>query len=191
VLALPHLIPQRWERAPVFRPRFALAIAASSFAALALAFLPRAQTITADLSNTNGHVILLGAAVALAVVASISALSWLKRHVVASTVIASVAVVAGMWLERWNIIIPTVTHSRLILWDSYTPTLTEWSLTAASGALFVLMLLVFFKLFPAVSIWEVSEGRVLDQAQAKIEIPLPEPSTSARQEWRVSRRSLP
>jgi Ni/Fe-hydrogenase subunit HybB-like protein len=98
-------------------------------------------------------------------------------------------VVVGMWLERWNIIIPTVTHPRLIPWTTYTPTLTEWSLTAASAALFMLMLLVFFKLFPAVSLWEVAEGRVIDAAQATIEIPLPPESAQPKwQRWGIRRR---
>jgi hypothetical protein len=56
------------------------------------------------------------------------------------------------------------------------PTLTEISLTAASLALFGLMFLVFFKLFPAVSIWEVAEGRVIEEAHSKLSIPSPEPA---------------
>jgi hypothetical protein len=47
-------------------------------------------------------------------------------------------------------------------------------------ALFGLMFLVFFKLFPAVSIWEVAEGRVIEEAQSKIVIPVPETSQTGR-----------
>ncbi|HEY4723329.1 MAG TPA: hypothetical protein VII92_15850, partial [Anaerolineae bacterium] len=81
---------------------------------------------------------------------------------------------------RWNIILPTMNHPRLVAYAIYTPTLTEISLTAASIALFCLMFLVFFKLFPAVSIWEIAEGRVIEEARSKIVIPAPEPSTIKR-----------
>ena len=50
----------------------------------------------------------------------------------------------------------------------------------ASFALFALLFLLFFKLFPPVSIWEVSEGRVIEEAKAKIDIPMPEPSPTTR-----------
>jgi Ni/Fe-hydrogenase subunit HybB-like protein len=100
---------------------------------------------------------------------------WCKRHLVRSMVIASACVVLGMWLERWNIIIPTVTHPRLVPYATYLPSLTELAVTAASFAMLVLGPLIFFKLFPAISIWEVAEGRVIAAAEAKIEIPGPEP----------------
>lgn len=105
---------------------------------------------------------------------------WLKARPVTASVIAAMCVVAGMWLERWNIIVPTMTHPRLISYAVYRPTLTEISLTMASLALFGLMFLVFFKLFPAVSIWEVAEGRVIEEARSKIVIPTPEPSETRR-----------
>jgi len=188
VLVLPRLIPEQWGRVPVFQPRFALATAASSALALALVFVPQTQPVTASIGNISSRAALLIAAVAFALATGISALPWLKQRIVASTVIASLCVVVGMWLERWNIIIPTVTHPRLILWGSYTPTTTEWSLTAASFALFAFLFLIFFKLFPPVSIWEVAEGRVIEQARAQVEVPLPEPSTPAQRPWGIVRR---
>ena len=93
-----------------------------------------------------------------------------------------------MWIERWLIIIPTVTHPRLMPYTFYFPTLTEISLTAASAALLALMVLVFFKIFPAISIWEVSEQRVIEEAKSKIVIPPPEPSkTDLLRRWRIRR----
>ena len=46
------------------------------------------------------------------------------------------------------------------MWDGgvYTPSLVEISLTAAEFAAFVLLFIVFAKLFPLVSIWEIKEG---------------------------------
>jgi molybdopterin-containing oxidoreductase family membrane subunit len=107
---------------------------------------------------------------------------------VASTVIASFCVVVGMWLERWTIIVPTLTHPRLIAWAAYTPTATEWALTVASFALFAFLFLIIFKLFPPVSIWEVAEGRVIEGVQTQVEVPLPESSTPVRRRWGISRR---
>jgi len=188
VLVIPRLIPQRWEQAPIFQPRFAMATTLSTVIAVALAFWPQAQPVSAGIGNAGGRALLLVLAVVFAVATGISVLPWLKRHIVASTVIASFCVVVGMWLERWNIVVPTLTHPRLIPWAGYTPTLTEWALTAASFALFAFLFLVLFKLFPAVSIWEVAEGRVVEQAHAQIEVPLPEPSTSVRRRWGIARR---
>ena len=43
----------------------------------------------------------------------------------------------------------------------------------------MLLMLIFFKLFPAVSLWEVEEGRVVDTAQSRLEIPLPPQSSTS------------
>jgi hypothetical protein len=138
-----------------------------------------AGSLGSSLASSSVRAALLVTAPLLALAGIIIALPWLRQHIEAQTVIASVAVVAGMWLERWNIVVPTLTHQRLIPWTTYTPTLTEWSLTAASFALFVLLLLLFFKLVPCVSLWEVEEGRVVDRAQARLEIPLPPESSQS------------
>lgn len=188
VLVLPRLIPERWGRAPVFQPRFAAATAASTAMAVTLAFLPQTQPITTDIGNISGRTLLLFIASAFAFVTGISVLPWLKRHIVASTVIASFCVVVGMWLERWNIVVPTMVHPRLIPWAGYNPTATEWTLTAASFALFAFLFLILFKLFPPVSIWEVAEGRIIEEAQAQVEVPPPESSTPVRRRWGIARR---
>jgi hypothetical protein len=56
----------------------------------------------------------------------------------------------------------------------------ELSLTAASFALFGLLFLLFFKFFPAVSLWEIAEGRVVEEAHSKISVPEPEPTQEKR-----------
>jgi molybdopterin-containing oxidoreductase family membrane subunit len=188
VLVLPRLIPERWERAPVFQPRFAVATAVSTATAITLAFLPQTQPVTAGIGDVSGRALLIIVAIASAVATGISVLPWLKRHIVASTVIASFCVVVGMWLERWTIIVPTLTHPRLIAWAGYTPTATEWALTVASLALFAFLFLIIFKLFPPVSIWEVAEGRVIEGVRTQVEVPLPESSTPVRRRWGISRR---
>jgi Ni/Fe-hydrogenase subunit HybB-like protein len=179
VLTLPVLLPEHVARTRFSRPRLAAASAASAGVAYTLGGIPQFLPVAAGLHITNLRPGLVIAAAGLAITALLCALAWLKAHVEAHIVIASVAIVVGMWLERWNIVIPTLTHPRMVAWAPYTPTATEWSLTAASFALFVLLLLIFFKLFPAVSLWEVEEGRVVDMAQSRVEIPLPPQSSTS------------
>jgi Ni/Fe-hydrogenase subunit HybB-like protein len=82
-----------------------------------------------------------------------------KGRTPAGTLIASVLIVVGMWIERFTIIIPTLTRPSLgYEYAVYKPTLTEVAITASSLALFALLFLLFFKVFPAISVWEVEEG---------------------------------
>jgi molybdopterin-containing oxidoreductase family membrane subunit len=82
------------------------------------------------------------------------------RRTIWGTVVASVSVEIGMWLERFLIVIPSLSHPRLPLSGaSYFPSWVEWSLLAAFVAMFALLYAVFTKLFPIVSIWEIREGR--------------------------------
>ena len=82
------------------------------------------------------------------------------RSSVWGTVAASVSIEIGMWLERFLIVVPSLSHPRLPMTAaSYTPSWVEWSLLAAFLAMFLLLYAVFTKLFPIVSIWEIREGR--------------------------------
>lgn len=83
-----------------------------------------------------------------------------KTRTPVGTLIASVFVVIGMWLERFLIVVPTLLHPRLPYEQaSYQPTWVEWSITAGSFSCFILLYMTFTKIFPIVSIWEVREGR--------------------------------
>ncbi len=83
-----------------------------------------------------------------------------KKRTVPRILIASISVVIGMWLERLNIVVPSLANPRLpYATGFYIPTLTEWSLFAGMAALFTLSFIVVSKLFPLVSIWEMEEGR--------------------------------
>jgi molybdopterin-containing oxidoreductase family membrane subunit len=74
------------------------------------------------------------------------------------TVIASTSVVIGMWLERYLIIVPTLTRPRLPYGiGAYTPTWVEWAIMAASTAAIILLYTLFIKFFPIVSVWELEE----------------------------------
>lgn len=180
VMVVPKLIPQGAERVPVFRPRTSLAAGAAAILFFAIINPPGGQPISASLTYGSGRTIIWAMLILSLIGVGLGGSLWLKQRPVTSTVIASVCVVIGMWLERWNIVVPTLTHPRLMPFWFYRPTLTEVSLTVASLALFTLMFLIFFKLFPAVSIWEVAEGRVIEEAEGKVHIPPPEPSGPRR-----------
>jgi molybdopterin-containing oxidoreductase family membrane subunit len=69
--------------------------------------------------------------------------------------IASLTVLAGMWLERYIIIVPTLSAPRLAAsWGHYSPSWVEISITVATFAIMAVLYLIFSKLFPIVSIWE-------------------------------------
>ena len=77
------------------------------------------------------------------------------------TLIAGISVVIGMWLERFNIVVPTSVNPRweLETLGHYLPSWVELSILAGTFAGFVLLYMVATKFFPIVSIWEIKEGR--------------------------------
>ncbi len=87
-------------------------------------------------------------------------LAYRRTRTVVGTVVASCSIVVGMWLERFTIIVPTLVNPRLG-WPRgiYHPHWVEVSITAAFLSGFILFYMLFTKLFPIVSIWEVREGR--------------------------------
>jgi molybdopterin-containing oxidoreductase family membrane subunit len=94
-------------------------------------------------------------------------------------VTASVSVEIGMWLERFLIVVPSLSQPRLPLTAAvYTPSWVEWSLFAAFVAMFILLYAVFTKLFPIVSIWEIREGREhsVREVVTRVESYLPGPT---------------
>ncbi|OGS04688.1 MAG: hypothetical protein A3G41_00310 [Elusimicrobia bacterium RIFCSPLOWO2_12_FULL_59_9] len=64
----------------------------------------------------------------------------------------------GMWLERYSIIVPSGARPYLSWGMShYTPSWVEWSITAAWFAGFALLFLLFTRLLPILTVWEVKE----------------------------------
>ena len=83
-----------------------------------------------------------------------------RTRTVKGTVLASIAVTVGMWLERWTIVVPSLANPRVPGTEaSYFPSWVEWSIFAGAAATFALLYMVFTKVFPIVSIWEIREGR--------------------------------
>lgn len=184
ILVVPPMLKKQTEerRAFAFQPRYAIgsAIAVVVFAAL-LVFPNMTNSPLASIGSNSITTTILWALLILNVFGFLLVVSqWLKANPVTSTVIASALVVVGMWLERWNIIIPTVTHPMLVPYSTYTPSLTEISIAIASMAGFLLMFLVFFKLFPAISIWELAEGIVIEETQSSVVFPEPQSNDDKR-----------
>lgn len=89
-----------------------------------------------------------------------------KRFVIPKTLIASISVCAGMWLERIVIIVPTLANPRMHYETGhYFPTWIEWGELAGCFALFALFFMVFTQIFPIISIWEIREGRTTGLAE--------------------------
>lgn len=79
---------------------------------------------------------------------------------VAGTTIASIAVVIGMWLERYNIVVPTSLHPRGDITElHYVPSWVEFSIMGGTLSGFILVYMIATKFFPIISIWEIAEGR--------------------------------
>jgi molybdopterin-containing oxidoreductase family membrane subunit len=86
-----------------------------------------------------------------------------------------------MWLERFVIIVPTLTRQRMPVEGAfYIPTWVEWSILAGCISLFMLLYTLFTKVFPIVPVWEVREGREKASASvaARIEGYMPETGSS-------------
>lgn len=114
-------------------------------------------------------------------VGPVALLSNRKTRTIPGIFIASAMVVTGMWLERLIIVVPTLENPALPFPHTmYVPTLTEWSLLAAAVAAFIMGFMLFAKLFPIISVWEVQEGRVLSvkETAERVEQYLPAEGTS-------------
>jgi len=82
-----------------------------------------------------------------------------RLRTIAGTVVASSCIVAGMWLERFLIIVPSLSRKYLpYAWGSYRPTWVEMTLMASGFGLMALLYLVFSKLVPMIAIWELKVG---------------------------------
>jgi molybdopterin-containing oxidoreductase family membrane subunit len=87
-------------------------------------------------------------------------LSFKKLRTIKGIFIASFAVVIGMWLERLNIVVPSLTIPRLNYAPQvYIPSPVEWALFLGGIAAFALAFLLFSRFFPIMSVWEIKEGR--------------------------------
>ena len=107
-----------------------------------------------------------------------------KTRTILGTVVASAFICVGMWIERFTIVVPTLSRPRLpYTVGEYTASWVEWSLTAGCFAFLGLAYMLLSKLFPLVSLWEVREGRIeaLDETRKRLREYYPGVRPSRRQ----------
>jgi Ni/Fe-hydrogenase subunit HybB-like protein len=70
--------------------------------------------------------------------------------------LASAGILAGMWMERFIIIVTSLNRDFLTSsWHIYIPTWVDWSILAGSLGLFGFLFLLFVRFVPSVAISEV------------------------------------
>jgi Ni/Fe-hydrogenase subunit HybB-like protein len=78
-----------------------------------------------------------------------------RLRTITNATIASICVLVGMWLERYVIVVPTLTNPRMPSAASfYGPTWVEVAITASTFAAMVMLYMIFAKLFPMIAVWE-------------------------------------
>ena len=84
----------------------------------------------------------------------------IKRfRTITGCVIASIGVVVGMWLERFLIIVPSLGHKYLpYSYGIYRPQPVEIIIAGATFAAMALLYVLFVKIVPIISIWELKAG---------------------------------
>ncbi|MGQ9463791.1 MAG: hypothetical protein ACUVTP_12025 [Candidatus Fervidibacter sp.] len=100
--------------------------------------------------------------------------------------IVSILINIGMWLERYVIIIPGGTKPILpfgIL--SYTPTWVEVAITVGWLAGFFLLITLFAKVFPVITLWELYEGEV-EETEPKVVLQTANPEPQAKSPLQLS-----
>ena len=131
----------------------------------------------------------------LVMMAGVLALKKLRKFTPSVVAIASLLIVLAAGAKRYLIVIPTLTAPYLstsnrgdipfnpplpFSWTHYRPTWVEWSITLGGTALFLILYMLFTKLFPMVSIWETryeggqeaQEAREDQKAQEELEAAL-------------------
>jgi len=82
------------------------------------------------------------------------------RRAAWALVAVCVLINVGMWLERWVIIVTSLSHDRLpFAWRTYAPRWPEWALTFGALGWFFLLFLVGLKVLPPISIAEMKEAQ--------------------------------
>jgi Ni/Fe-hydrogenase subunit HybB-like protein len=98
-----------------------------------------------------------------------------KLRTITGCVIASIGVVIGMWLERFLIIVPSLSHKYLpYSFGTYRPTWVEITITAGTFSAMALLYMLFSKTVPIISIWELKSGPQTASERAAALAPVPQ-----------------
>lgn len=99
-----------------------------------------------------------------------------RWRTVRGTVVASAFITVGMWLERFNIVVPSLSQPRILPTRIvYHPSLVEFLITLGFFSTFILFYVLFTKFFPIISIWEIQDGREnsLEEVRERVSTYLP------------------
>ncbi|MFN8524165.1 MAG: NrfD/PsrC family molybdoenzyme membrane anchor subunit [Chloroflexota bacterium] len=93
-----------------------------------------------------------------------------RTRTVPGIVVASALIVFGMWLKRMLIVVPAVAHPLIGTgqWGALQITWVAAGITVGAAAAIPLLLMIFFKLFPILSIFEMEELWTEEPGQAEI-----------------------
>jgi Ni/Fe-hydrogenase subunit HybB-like protein len=81
------------------------------------------------------------------------------RRSLPAMIVIAVLVTIGMWFERFVFIVTTLAHSfDPAAWRTYTPSLRELGVCLGGFGWFLMLFLLFIKVFPAMSIAETMQG---------------------------------
>jgi Ni/Fe-hydrogenase subunit HybB-like protein len=89
-------------------------------------------------------------------------LFWLRRfrRNTAVLFVSGLAILIGMWIERFVIVVSSLTRGALpSSWHGYVPTWVDWSIFAGSVSLFGFCFLLFLRFIPAAAIGELRRHR--------------------------------
>ncbi len=94
------------------------------------------------------------------------------RRMILRACTASTLIVAGMWLKRFLIVVPGMAEP-IMPWDwgRYAPTWVEILITIGSAAAIPLMLIIFFRFFPVMSVHEMEEIEGAPEPRGTVLIP--------------------
>jgi molybdopterin-containing oxidoreductase family membrane subunit len=93
------------------------------------------------------------------------------------TAIVGFGVLIGMWIERYLIVIGTLSFPRLTYTEGfYSPTWVEVAILIGSVGLFGFLYFTFIQLAPIVSLWEVREGEHIKHRVEPAHAPALEPA---------------
>ena len=95
---------------------------------------------------------------------------WSKRvrHSIPALFAVAMVVNVGMWLERFIIVVTSLHRDFLpSSWDMYYPTFWDWSTFIGTLGLFVMLMFLFIRVLPMISIFEMRT--LLPEAKAKAE----------------------
>ena len=98
-----------------------------------------------------------------------------KLRTITGCVIASIGVVIGMWLERFLIIVPSLSHKYLpYSFGTYRPTWVEITITVGTFSAMALLYMLFAKTVPIISIWELKAAPKTVSEHAPALAPVPQ-----------------